>query len=563
MLGAHVAPVRLRLATVRVAGVRLARAMCALVLLVLIAGLCAALMPRPFGFRPTVVTSGSMGRSIPVGSLAMTRSVGADSVRQGDVILVREEVNGVAARPKLHRVVEMEQNDGSTLVTTKGDANAAPDPNMYVLPARVDVVAYSIPLLGYLVGFMLTPAGWVLAVGLPGAIVCAFVLRRIWSEGEGRRPVERAAPGFAPVRGLVLLGDLDHDSSGQARLPIARLLRSMILMVPRPSMLLIGVAVVAVTASAAAAAGYVMAPRAKASDGDARVAREATSLTALSARMAGREGYAADLELLRYADDPGLRAASGPEQAAALGLLLGGPANVFDALAVVDPSGQVIASTDRNIVMVGGTSAFRLARANGSVASSIDGPADGAAGTIDFAAPITSPNGGPSGVLLGRASAERVWAATLDATVDGGRNVIVDGKGMLIAGATTGELGQARDAGPTGLGALHVSIDGTPSVCASSAIGEGTHLDMGWRVASCLPASLAATGSTTSLRRDVTSMWPVVALAAAAVLIASTVLYAVARRGRGGAARRGRSPELEAIEARLHALESHLHAREA
>ena len=125
-----------------------------------------------------------MGRSIPIGSLAITHEVGAAGVHEGDVILVHEQANGVEARPKMHRVVQIEHYNGNILVSTRGDANAAPDPNRYVLPARVDVIAYSIPFLGYLVGFMLTPAGWVLAVGLPGAIVCAFVLRRIWSGAD-------------------------------------------------------------------------------------------------------------------------------------------------------------------------------------------------------------------------------------------------------------------------------------------------------------------------------------------------------------------------------------------
>jgi hypothetical protein len=86
---------------------------------------------------------------------------------------------------------------------------------------------------------------------------------------------------------------------------------------------------------------------------------------------------------------------------------------------------------------------------------------------------------------------------------------------------------------------------------------------MGWRVASCLPDTLAATGSTTSLRRHATRILVVAALVAAAVLLASIVLNIVARRQRDRAPRGDKSSGIDAIEARLDAIEARLHAREA
>jgi len=563
MLGANVPSSRLHLTTVGIAGARLLQAVCALVLLVLIAGLCAALIPRPFGFRPAVVTSGSMGHSIPIGSLAMTHAVAADAIREGDVILVHEELDGVAARPKLHRVVGIEHQDGKTLVSTKGDANAAPDPKMYVLPARVDMVAYSMPFLGYLVSFMLTPTGWVLAVGLPGALVCGFVLRRIWSGEDAPRSAASSTSSFVRLLSAAPNSAIEHENPKRERPGTVPLPHTSISLAPRSSLTILAVVLVAVAASIAAAVGYAMAPRPTASDGGGRLAREAASLTLLSARLATRDGYAADLLLLRDADNPAVRAASRPEREAALSLLLRSPSNVFDALAVVDPTGQVTASTDPTIADVRASAAFLRARANGGVASSVGGSADGSLGTTDFAAPLLGPEGTQVGMLFARATAARLWAPTLGATVDGSRNVIIDANGKLIAGVAVDELGRAWNAAPAPLGGLQAFVSGTPSVCGSSAIGEGTHLDMGWRVASCLPDSLSATESVAPPRRDITSILLLAMVVAVVVLIASIVLYAVARRQPVRSPRRADAPGLETIEARLDAIEAHLHAREA
>ena len=189
---------------------------------------------------------------------------------------------------------------------------------------------------------------------------------------------------------------------------------------------------------------------------------------------------------------PRLAQPIGSEQEAALTRLLAGPANVFDALAIVDPAGEVIASTDPTLVDLRGSAAFQQARANASVASSIDPSADGSPGTIDFAAPLRGPDGAPSGVLFAHVTAGRLWAPTLQATVDGSRNVIVDAHGVLVAGAAANELGHPWNAAPAPMGGLRASANGSAWVCGSSAIGEGTPLDMGLRVASCLPNSLGA-----------------------------------------------------------------------
>ena len=149
-------------------------------LLALAAALAVAVVPRLFGYGTLVVHGGSMGERIPNGSLVFARWIPAEKVKVGDVILVREETAGDPARPKIHRVVWLEQNEGQVLVRTKGDTNETVDPHLYVLPSRVATPAHTVPDLGYVIGFVQTPLGWALAVMLPATLLCAATLRDIW-----------------------------------------------------------------------------------------------------------------------------------------------------------------------------------------------------------------------------------------------------------------------------------------------------------------------------------------------------------------------------------------------
>ncbi len=124
-----------------------------------------------------------MGGSLPGGSLAITRWVPADEVEAGDVIVIKH----ADRTPIIHRVVTIEEQDGSFVVETKGDANTAADPGYTVLNDRVAVRTYTIPYVGYAADFLRTPLGWTLFVLLPIGVLCLRTLRDIWTM-EGRPP---------------------------------------------------------------------------------------------------------------------------------------------------------------------------------------------------------------------------------------------------------------------------------------------------------------------------------------------------------------------------------------
>ena len=185
MLSLRIAPSRLPLAKVSHVLRRLGYVAFLVSLVALIAALGAAVLPRLAGYGTLVVRGGSMGEAYPTGSLVVSRSMAAKEVRVGDAILVGEENAAGKSLPTLHRVVSLSQQGDQIVVQTKGDANETADPNLYVLNGRVATPVYTLPYLGYLLGFVLTQLGWVLVVAIPATILSLLMLRSIWSDEEG------------------------------------------------------------------------------------------------------------------------------------------------------------------------------------------------------------------------------------------------------------------------------------------------------------------------------------------------------------------------------------------
>ena len=111
-----------------------------------------------FGFNLLVFRSGSMSPEIPTGALALSQTVQAADVEPGDVVSV---IAGNGERIT-HRVVSTTLRGGEASLVLKGDANATPDSELYVVRS-VDRVVASLPYGGYVIVHALTPPG-ILAV---------------------------------------------------------------------------------------------------------------------------------------------------------------------------------------------------------------------------------------------------------------------------------------------------------------------------------------------------------------------------------------------------------------
>ena len=128
-------------------------------------------LPMPFGIGIANVLSGSMEPVFSRGTLLIIRET--DEIKKDDIVVYQAENSLV-----VHRVIDIEKDQ----ITTKGDANNAPDPAFDRSQVRGKVIAW-VPYLGTVMNMIRTPAGVILM------LLLAFLLvegsfRRQKEEGE-------------------------------------------------------------------------------------------------------------------------------------------------------------------------------------------------------------------------------------------------------------------------------------------------------------------------------------------------------------------------------------------
>ena len=154
---------------------RIADALGAAGLLGLVALGALMLVPPLLGYERYVITGGSMGAAVPRGSIAYERRVPVEQLRVGDVITYVHRGERVT-----HRIVSVAPGP---VFRTKGDANAAPDPWRFTLPAgEQPVVHFHVPLAGYLIAALSIRWLRMLLIGLPALVIGLVLLRRAWRE---------------------------------------------------------------------------------------------------------------------------------------------------------------------------------------------------------------------------------------------------------------------------------------------------------------------------------------------------------------------------------------------
>lgn len=134
----------------------------------------AATVPALVGWSSITVLGSSMGRDLPVGSVAVTKKVPADRIRTADVILFSSARGGV---PTLHRVIRFETVDGKRVAVTKGDSNATEDTTPVAMDRSGSVVQYHIPFLGYLFSALANNARFILFLFAPLALLWLWPVR--------------------------------------------------------------------------------------------------------------------------------------------------------------------------------------------------------------------------------------------------------------------------------------------------------------------------------------------------------------------------------------------------
>jgi signal peptidase len=164
------------------------RALLVVVLLALIAPFVVYAVPATVGAEASyVVLTASMTPAIAPGDVVIVDSVPARDVAVGDVIVFEQRAGD--AIPITHRVIGVERTAGAPpAFQTKGDANEDADLNLVTPDRLIGRVVFSIPLIGHVIQFVGTPAGFVALVVLPlGLLVVSEVagLLRAGRSDEG------------------------------------------------------------------------------------------------------------------------------------------------------------------------------------------------------------------------------------------------------------------------------------------------------------------------------------------------------------------------------------------
>lgn len=142
------------------------------------------------GIRP--VLSGSMRPAYGPGWAIVTRQVPVADVRKGDIVVFTPP--GLSS-PFAHRVVSVSGPLDHPVITTKGDANSAPDPwHARLDGSTVPEVVAAVPWVGGLMSDLESGNLRLLLTVVAGLALC-FAGTRFILRGGGEVPAEAAGPG--------------------------------------------------------------------------------------------------------------------------------------------------------------------------------------------------------------------------------------------------------------------------------------------------------------------------------------------------------------------------------
>lgn len=153
------------------------------VLLIIVAVLLVfSMLPIKNNYKILAVTSESMSPTIPMGSLVVVKP--SEQYKVNDIVTFNPPDATRENEYVTHRIVDIDDIDkvgGSSLYTTKGDANNVPDAQK-IWASRIEgKVLFSIALLGYLLFYAKTLPGLVIIIVL-ATIIVYEELKKIKSE---------------------------------------------------------------------------------------------------------------------------------------------------------------------------------------------------------------------------------------------------------------------------------------------------------------------------------------------------------------------------------------------
>lgn len=136
------------------------------------------LFPIEGNYQIKIVKSGSMEPNISIGSVVIIKPSAEYLV--GDIITFGKDTK--TEIPTTHRIVDKRVESGTTIFTTKGDANEDAD-NVEVRASEVrGKVLFDVPYLGYIIDLARKPIGFAVLVIIPALIIIYDEFAKIFKE---------------------------------------------------------------------------------------------------------------------------------------------------------------------------------------------------------------------------------------------------------------------------------------------------------------------------------------------------------------------------------------------
>ncbi len=139
-----------------------------------------SMLPMKGNIKLLTVMSGSMEKAIHVGSVVVVKPF--DEYRVGEVINFISHDAEKESDTTTHRIFEIKVADGVTSYITKGDANDSPDMRIVDRPMIKGRVIFTVPYIGYALGYIKTLPGLILVIVIPAVIIIYEESRKIHRE---------------------------------------------------------------------------------------------------------------------------------------------------------------------------------------------------------------------------------------------------------------------------------------------------------------------------------------------------------------------------------------------
>ena len=144
-------------------------------------------VPGIGGLSPMIVLTESMDDTIKAGDIIITKAIDGEDVEKGDVICFFDPV-GNGTSTTTHRVIEIEDREGTLYFQTQGDNNNTPD-RVWVSENNLvgEWTGVRIPLLGHVALFMQTTGGLIVCVLLPLGLLIGYEFFRRKKADESKQ----------------------------------------------------------------------------------------------------------------------------------------------------------------------------------------------------------------------------------------------------------------------------------------------------------------------------------------------------------------------------------------